>query len=57
MLTRTVTGSEFDHVAMVLKFESDPDEIFLFESTTGKGVSIIKWSSIHDDIGPGNKFY
>ena len=56
ILTRTVTRSEFDHVAMVLKFETDPSEIFLFESTQQKGVSVVKWSSIENDIGP-NKFY
>ena len=56
-MTRTVTGSLFDHVAMVLKFDLDPDEIFLLEATTGSGVSITRWSFINDDIGPINKFY
>ena len=36
-VTRTITWSDFDHVAMVLKFESDPDNIYFIEAV-GTGV-------------------
>ena len=32
VITRTFTWSEYDHVAMVLKFEKDPNEIFFVEA-------------------------
>lgn len=55
-LTRTLTGSQFDHVSMILKFESDGDELYLLESTGDRGVSLNKWSYIRDCIGT-NEFY
>lgn len=33
-----------DHVAMVLKFESEPNEVFFLECTANAGVSISRWS-------------
>ena len=50
-LTRTLTHSYFDHVAMVLRFDTDPTEIFLLESTSTTGVSISKWSQLRRMIG------
>ena len=55
-ITRTITGGYFDHVAMVLKFESDPTEIYLVEATGNMGVSLNKWSLLKEHVGPG-KFY
>jgi hypothetical protein len=43
-ITRTATQSNFDHIAMILKFESDSDEIYLIEATANRGVSLTKWS-------------
>ena len=40
-----------DHVAMVLKFESDPDEIYFVDSTSNRGVSISRWSAIRKYLG------
>jgi hypothetical protein len=34
-----------DHVAMVLKFETEPDEVFILETTVSNGVSIIRWKN------------
>jgi len=45
-IIRTYTGSDFDHAAMVLKFESQPDELFFLEATSNNGVSLKRWSSI-----------
>jgi len=55
-ITRTFTGSHFDHVAMILYFDSDPDEIYLLDSVGNTGVSINKWSFIRNHIGQ-TKFY
>lgn len=41
---------------MVLKFETDENEIFLLESVGERGVSINKWTYIRDCIGT-NEFY
>ena len=32
-VVRTFTGSNFDHVAMVLRFETDTDEIYFVEAS------------------------
>ena len=63
-ITRTFTNSHFgkwiplsslflfvDHVAMVLKFESDPDEVYFVESTSNRGVSISRWSTVRKYLG------
>jgi hypothetical protein len=59
-ITRTFTGSHFDHVAMVLYFEEaddpDDDNVFLLDATGEVGVAINKWSHIRKNIGD-NKFY
>lgn len=43
-ITRGVTHSEFDHVAMVLKFEDDP-EVHMLDATLS-GVNITSWSEL-----------
>jgi hypothetical protein len=55
-ITRTFTNSHFDHVAMVLKFETAPDEVFLVEATGNMGVSLNRWVFLRPHIGSG-KFY
>ena len=55
-LTRTLTWSNYDHVAMVLKFENDPNEVFYIESVGKVGVTINRWSLLRKHIGK-NKFY
>mmetsp|Transcript_18360 Transcript_18360/g.17476 ORF Transcript_18360/g.17476 Transcript_18360/m.17476 type:complete len:209 (-) Transcript_18360:42-668(-) len=42
-VTRGMTHSTFDHVAMILKFESEENDHFIFEAT-GSGVTLIRWS-------------
>lgn len=41
---------------MVLKFESDPDEIFLVEATGNNGVSLNRWMFLREHVGH-DKFY
>lgn len=56
LLTRTVTASHFDHVAMVLKFANDPNEVFMVEATGNMGVSLNRWDYLREHVGAG-KFY
>jgi hypothetical protein len=56
LLTRTVTASHFDHVAMVLKFQNDPNEVFMVEATGNMGVSLNRWDFLREHVGKG-KFY
>jgi hypothetical protein len=55
-LTRAFTNSQFDHVAMILKFENEEDEIFLVEATGNYGVSLNKWGNLRANVG-NDKFY
>lgn len=36
---------------MILKFETDPDEVYFVESTSNRGVSISRWSMIRKFVG------
>jgi len=55
-LTRAVTWSDFDHVAMILKFGTDPNEVYFVEATGGVGVCINRWSYIRSSVG-ANQFF
>lgn len=50
-LVRTYSNSEWDHAAMVLKFGSQPDEVFIIEATGNMGVTIRSFSRIMHHIG------
>jgi hypothetical protein len=41
---------------MVLKFESDPNEVYFVEATGGNGVALNRWGLLKEHVGPG-KFY
>jgi hypothetical protein len=41
---------------MVLKFASEPDEVFLVEATGNMGVSLNRWHFLKEHVGKG-KFY
>jgi len=43
-ITRKLTHSQYDHVAMVVTFEDD-DEIYLLEATS-EGVHLVSWNEI-----------
>ena len=40
-----------DHAAMVLKFGSEPDEVFFMESTSNFGAHLTSWSAIRHEVG------
>lgn len=50
------TASHYDHVAMVLKFEDDQDEIYLLESVGNLGLTLNRWKHLRKHVGEG-KFY
>ena len=41
---------------MILKFESEPSDVFLIEATGNRGVALSRWDFIRDHIGAG-QFY
>ena len=41
---------------MLLKFETDPDEVYLVEATGNMGVALNRWAFLRDHVGKG-KFY
>lgn len=53
---RVGTLAKFDHVAMILKFDADPSEVYIIEATTNTGVHLNKWSFLREHIGK-EKFY
>ena len=55
-MIRTFTNSEYDHVAMVLKYATNPDEVYFVEAVGKYGVYMNKWSTIKKHIGT-EKFY
>ena len=40
-----------DHIAMVLRYESKPNDVWFLESTSWNGVTIKKWSDIKRSLG------
>lgn len=57
-ITRFYTGSEFDHAAMVLRFDAptkgNTNDVYLIEATGNQGVRVKRWSNIKGNTG---KFY
>ena len=39
------------HIAMVLKYEFDPNQVWLLEATSDQGVTIKTWSEIERTLG------
>ena len=50
-IIRNYTSSDYDHIGMVLKFDCEPNEIFLLECTSNLGVHLKKFSNIKEHIG------
>ena len=55
-LQRRALGSQFDHVAMLLKFETDDNQLYFVEATGNYGVAMNTWQEIKKHVGE-NKFY
>ena len=54
-VTRAVTNSEFDHVAVIIRL-ADEDDVFYIEATGGPGVSMRRWDNLKKNVGD-DKFY
>ena len=54
-ITRAVTYSHFDHVAIVLRFFEQPKELFYLEAISS-GVQIKRWSNLRNIIGPNEHY-
>ena len=50
-LTRGFSNSEYDHAAMVLKFGSEPQEVFFIEATGNIGVGLKRFSGMKYALG------
>ena len=37
---------EFDHIGLLLKFESDPDDVYMLEAAVNDKVKLTRWSEI-----------
>jgi hypothetical protein len=54
-ITRAITFSEFDHVAIIIRIEGE-DDVHYIEATGGPGVSLRKWDNLKKNVGE-DKFY
>jgi hypothetical protein len=52
-IVRFITRSYFDHVAVLLKYSDDPEELYFIDSTSSNGVGIYKWSDVKSHYGIG----
>ena len=48
---RAFTNSEFDHAAMIIKFESRPGEVCLLNATGDRGVHLLSYEVYRAHIG------
>ena len=48
-----IMTSILDHVGMVLKFDNEPDEIFIYDATADLDIAIRRWSRCRSSIGEG----
>lgn len=53
---RSLTNTDYDHVAMVLKYSDTPDQIYILEANSNRGVVIKTWQQLKRNVGK-NKFY
>ena len=53
-ITRIITNSYYDHVAMIVKYPND-DDIYYIESV-GSGVQFCRWSGLSGKIGAGKEY-
>ena len=51
-ITRAITSSQFDHVAIIVRLK-EKDDVYVVEATGKVGVSVNKWSNIKKNMGPG----
>ena len=54
-VTRKYTHSEFDHAAIIVRFDSTVadarNDVYILEATSALGVSLKRWSHVRDKMG------
>jgi hypothetical protein len=49
-LTRALTSQHFDHVALILRFGSTLDSLMVMEAVADKGVRIVPWLAVRQEV-------
>ena len=55
-MIRTLTRSNYDHVAMVVQIPLDPHKLHFIESVSNSGVRLQTWDRIRHEIGSGKHY-
>ena len=55
-VTRTVTNSHYDHVAILLRFGELVKDLYILEAVGDRGVRITSWLNIRSELYPGGFF-
>ena len=50
-MIRKYLGSDYDHVGMILKFDSEPDEPYILEATSNNGVHLKRFKAVVPNMG------
>jgi hypothetical protein len=50
-ITRTFTKSHFDHVALILRFGNNVEDLYLLEAVGDSGVRMVSWISARFYLG------
>ena len=50
-LNKSLICCNIDHIAMILRYECKPNEVWFLESTSKNGVTVKKWSDIKGSLG------
>ena len=49
-ITRTLTGSPFDHIAIILRFGDYIKDLYVLEAVGDKGVRIVSWYNLRCEL-------
>lgn len=55
-IVRGLSGSEFDHVGLVMRFGDRLKDMFIFEAVGQKGVRLINWQNVRSELYDGGFF-
>ena len=55
-LTRAVTSSHFDHVALIMRFGDTMKDLYILEAVGERGVRLLSWLSLRAELYPGGFF-
>ena len=49
-ITRAVTQSHFDHVAIILRYGDSVKDLYIMEAVGNKGVRMVSWRNVRDQV-------